>query len=256
MRRLSFTPRLFCTALALACFASQATAQSEPAYEPIHEYHPTSIFALVGSPVGRLRSKTSLGPSGCTGFLISPTHLMTNEHCVGDRWWDRKTKTWLPREVISVVVEMGAVDPSDPKRIETFAVQLPPLEKNEALDYAILTVEGNPAETFGFLSISTAPPQTGMPLWIIGHPKLLVQQISRVRCRVIEHARPHADRLHHTCPTAGGNSGSPVFDASTSEVIALNNAHYSAENREVGLAVPFRLIAAQSPLLRSIIDSH
>ncbi|WP_275290376.1 trypsin-like serine peptidase [Sulfitobacter mediterraneus] len=220
------------------------------------DYHPTSIFAQVGQPVGRLRTLTSFGRSGCTAFLISPTHLMTNEHCIGDRHWDHKTKTWLPRTVQSVKVEMGAVDPNDNQRIDTYSVQMPPLEMNEALDYAILNVTGNPADKYGYLAISTAKPAFKMPLWIIGHPKLKVQQISRLHCRVIQHARPHKHRLHHTCPTAGGNSGSPVFDASTHEVIAINHARYSAEVRDVGLAVPFHIIAAQSPLLRAIIGNQ
>lgn len=231
-------------------------ALAEPNYEPIYNYHPTSIFAQVGQPVGRLRTTTDRGASGCTAFLISTRHMITNEHCVGERYWNRDTKEWMPRQILSVTLEMGVVDPNDQTSVETFAVQMPPLEMDEALDYAILSIVGNPADTYGFLSISAETPRFKTPLWIIGHPKLKVQQISRLHCRVIKHPRPHRRRLHHTCPTEGGNSGSPVFDASTGNVIAINNAHYSAEIRDIGLAVPFSLIAEQSAILRSIIDGQ
>jgi len=242
--------------MALAGLASCNPVQAEPTYEPMANYHTSSIFVQVGMPVGRLRTKTSYGPSGCTAFLISESHLMTNEHCVGKRRWDRKQKKWFSRNINKVEMEMGAIDPNNRSRIEKYTVQMPPLEIDEALDYAILKVKGNPAEKYGYLSISLEKPEYKMPLWIIGHPKLLPQQISRTHCRVIKHPKPHRKRLHHTCPTAGGNSGSPVFNASTSEVIALVYAHYSVTQKDVGLAVPFHLIAEQSKLLRDIINAQ
>lgn len=256
MQNISTRLKRILTTLILIGTSSLGSVHAEPAYEPIFNYHPTSIFAQIGHPVGRLRIQTSRGRSGCTAFLISETHLMTNEHCVGKRAWDHKKREWFPRIVLKVKVEMAAVDPKDNSSMETFAVQMPPLEINEALDYAIMKVEGNPAAKYGYLAISTAKPQMKMPLWIIGHPKLKVQQISRVRCMVIKHPIPHPNRLHHTCPTAGGNSGSPVFDASTSEVIALNYAHYSVKVRDIGLAVSFHEIAKQSPLLREILKTQ
>jgi len=242
--------------LAFASLTSIAAAQSEPAYEPMANYHSSSVFAQVGQPVGRLRTKTSDGPSGCTAFLISQNLLMTNEHCVGERRWDRNKKKWFPRTVHKVDVEMGAIDPTNKKGFETFSVQMPPLEIDQKLDYAILKVNGNPAAKYGYLSISTDIPQFKMPLWIVGHPKLKVQQISRTACRVIKHPKPHRNRLHHTCATAGGNSGSPVFDASTGQVIALLYAHYSATVKDVGLAVSMHELVKHSKLLREIISAQ
>lgn len=241
--------------LLLVTSISLASA-SEPEYEPIISYHQNSIFAQVGKPVGRLRTQTSNGPSGCTAFLISEKHLMTNEHCIGNRVWNRKEQVWTPRTITSVKVEMGATGSTEPNSMKTYAVRLPPLETNRVLDYAILEFEGNPTSEFGYLSISTTKLDYNMPLWIIGHPKLKPQQISRITCKVIKHPKPRPNRLHHTCPTAGGNSGSPVFDASTGQVIALVYAHYSVDRKDIGLAITMSELAKQSPILSAIINDQ
>lgn len=245
-----------CSASALILASTFNSANAEPAYEPIINYHPSSIFAQFGKAVGRLRIQTSRGHSGCTAFLISEIHLMTNEHCVGKRAWDHKNRKWLPREVHKVKVEMAAVNPKDKTKIETFAVQMPPLEINEAFDYAILKVDGNPASRFGYLSISTQAPEAKIPLWIIGHPKLKVQQISRIACRVISANIYGKNSFTHTCPTIGGSSGSPVFDASTGSVIGLNHARDASKIPQLGYAIPFSKIAKQSSLLREIIKAQ
>lgn len=245
-----------CSASALILASAFNSAHAEPAYEPIINYHPSSIFAQFGKAVGRLRIQTSHGRSGCTAFLISEIHLMTNEHCVGKRAWDHKNRKWLPREVHKVEVEMAAVDPKDKTKIETFAVQMPPLEINEAFDYAILKVDDNPASRYGYLSISTQAPEAKIPLWIIGHPKLKVQQISRIACRVIDANIYGRNSFTHTCPTIGGSSGSPVFDASTGSVIGIAHAVDDYLNPKTGYAMPFSKIAKQSPLLRKIIETQ
>ena len=225
----------------------------EPDYEPLSDYHANSVFGQIGTPVGKLIITTNRGIYNCTAFLISPPYLMTNEHCVSSRIYDVKKKKWIMRQITKVHVEMNYVDPSDRSYVKDFFVQMPPLEMNATLDYAILKVEGNPAAEFGYLSLSISKPQEKTPLWIIGHPRGLAKQISRVHCRVLPYSKPHIRSLHHTCPAVPGSSGSPVFDANTSQVIALNYAGLGGTNFKIGLAVPFYHIAKQSSLLRSIL---
>lgn len=254
---MKFVPKLIRQLMVMmtTIFLSVVTGiAADASFEPILNYHAASIFVQVGLPVGRLNVDTSIGGHLCTAFLISETHLMTNAHCVGNTKFDAKKNKRIPRTVSKVELEMGFVDPANRLNVRTFSVHMPPLEMNRTLDYAILKVEGNPSAKFGYLSISTIKPEEKMPLWIIGHPAGMAQQISRVHCRVIRHAKPHARRLHHTCPAIGGNSGSPVFDASTGDVIAIHHASYSLSKPDIGLAIPFYYIVKQSDLLRSILQ--
>jgi len=244
-------------ALALAGLASINPVLAEPAYEPMANYHSSSIFVQVGTPVGRLNIKTDKGNFYCTGFLISQKHVMTNQHCVDNKWYDRKTKKKTYQKVEKIDLELGYIDPANKSKIKTFNVKLPALEVSKTLDYAILEVEGNPAQTFGYLSISSVQPVEKMPLWIIGHPRGKAQQISRIKCLSIFPIQKRNNRLQHTCPAVPGSSGSPVFDASTGQVIAIHHAGYITKSKQkIGLAVPLADIANQSSLLRDIINTQ
>lgn len=245
--------RQFSTALALVSACGVSSAQAEPIYEPILDYHASSIFAQVGAPVGRLHIQTSAGNYYCTGFLISKNLLITNEHCVAKVWYDKKQNKIIPQIIKKITLELGYIDPTNKSASSHFYVKLPALETNKELDYAILEVENNPAEEFGYLSISTVEPKEKSPLWIIGHPRGKAQQISRVHCKSIRPVARSSKRIQHSCPAVSGSSGSPVFDASTGEVIAIHHASIKNAKPKVGLAVPFFEIAKQSKLLRGIL---
>lgn len=243
--------------LLLSANNSLCLAAAEPAYEPMIDYHSSSIFAQVGTPVGRLSIKTDKGSFYCTAFLISESHLMTNHHCIDDNWYDNKKKKTIKQTIEKISLELGYLDTKNKSAVKSFNVELNSLEKNKSLDYAILKVKGNPAESFGYLSISATKPVAKMPLWIIGHPRGKPQQISRIQCLSILPIEKRRNRLQHTCPAVPGSSGSPVFDASTGQVIAIHNAGYTTKSKKkIGLAVPLADIANQSSLLREIINAQ
>ncbi|MBL4761023.1 MAG: trypsin-like peptidase domain-containing protein [Mariprofundaceae bacterium] len=244
------------TALALFGISSASVAQAEPTYEPILDYHASSIFAQVGAPVGRLHIQTSAGNFYCTGFLISENHLITNRHCLAKIRYDKKQKKNIPQMIKKVTLELGYIDPANKTASTRYKVKLPALETNEALDYAILEVENDPASEFGYLSISTNVIKEKSPLWIIGHPRGKAQQISRIHCKSILPARSIPNRIQHTCPAMSGSSGSPVFDASTGQVIAVHHASIKGVKPKIGLAVPFSEIIKQSMLLRKILKTR
>ena len=257
MTRLSELRLTSALAVAITGLSCLTPAQAEPAYEPMANYHASSIFAQVGQPVGRLKIKTDKGSFHCTGFLISTNHVMTNDHCVDDKWPNRKTKKTINRNVQAISFELGYVDATNKTTVKIYTVKLPALERSKALDYAILEVEGNPAEHFGYLAIAASTLMVKMPLWIIGHPRGKPQQISRIQCLSVTPIQKARNRLQHTCPAMPGSSGSPVFDASTGQVIAIHHAAYTTKSKKkIGLAVPLADIANQSKLLRDIINTQ
>ncbi|MEO1749313.1 MAG: hypothetical protein AAFR27_11980, partial [Pseudomonadota bacterium] len=74
-------------------------------------------------------------------------------------------------------------------------------------------------------------------------------------CKSVAADPRYGKRLLHSCPSVGGSSGSPVFDAGSGMVIAINHASTRKEDPSLGLAIPMREIAKHSALLRSIIDA-
>jgi V8-like Glu-specific endopeptidase len=102
--------------------------------------------------------------------------------------------------------------------VRRYTVSPAPIESNKTLDYTILEVFGDPGATFGQLRIASSEPFENAPLWIIGHPLGEAQRISREQCKS---GNPvlSGGRLLHTCDTLPGNSGSPVIDPDSREVI-------------------------------------
>lgn len=237
-------------AFAVAALMPCVTANADPAFEPVSGYNPSSIFSQVGLPVGKLLIKTDLGPIHCTGFLVTQTHLITNEHCVVYRKDGGKQGGLSEHPAEKIELLLGYTDSSDSRAQAVYPVSLPPVEVNRALDYAVLEVRGDPPERFGFLSLSSAAPVENMPLWIIGHPGGKPQQISRIRCKSATPAIHSKNRLHHFCGTEPGSSGSPVIDATTRQVIAVNSAYFRHDGS--GIAVPFSVIVPQSPFLLTL----
>ena len=93
-------------------------------------------------------------------------------------------------------------------------------------------------------------------MWIIGHPKLKTQQISRVDCRITKSRQNGRNSFSHTCPTIGGSSGSPVFDASNGNVIGIAHAVDDAFDPKIGYGIPFSKIAEQSALFQKIVHEQ
>ncbi|WP_418595448.1 trypsin-like serine peptidase [Ponticoccus sp. (in: a-proteobacteria)] len=249
-------PSLACLALTCGGLATgglagpQAGIDNEVAIEgynnePISTYSAEADFVKLGRGVGLLRIETDGGTFPCTAFLVSETHLLTNNHCVpGVLEHPDVTAT----EILSVTWMAGYTHPGMIEEAESFDVDVTPVETSQELDYTVLRVRGDPASRYPVLPLTDAVAKEGMPYWIIGHPKGESQRISREGCRA---ARPPSEgnRLRHTCDTLGGNSGSPIFDSSARQVIGLHNAG----NDRVGInfGVPMALILGQSGVLKA-----
>ncbi|MFI5683152.1 trypsin-like serine peptidase [Streptomyces sp. NPDC051636] len=155
-----------------------------------------------------------------TGFLVSPSLLMTNHHVLTDAEAARQCFVEFDAQV--------TVDnaPQPPTRLD-----LDPdgfFVADERLDFALVRVTGTgpegrpPGETFGWnrLSAQGGKLVIGEPVNVIGHPMGRLKEIA-VRDNMLQVRLD--DFLHYKTDTEPGNSGSPVFNDQW-EVVALHHS--------------------------------
>lgn len=156
-----------------------------------------------------------------TGFLISPSLLMTNQHVIRDAAAARQTIVTFDNErdernrpAQVTVFEL------DPDRCAVFSDE-------RELDYAVIAIgaralgQGQIAE-FGFCPISNRPDKhaIGMNVNIVQHPGGLPKMIA-LRNNILQYRTPRT--LLYETDTDHGSSGAPVFNDAW-EIVALH--HY------------------------------
>ncbi|MEU6257864.1 serine protease [Streptomyces sp. NPDC047043] len=154
-----------------------------------------------------------------TGFLVSPSLLMTNHHVLTDA--EAARQCFLEFDA-QVTVDNA---PQTPTRLE-----LDPdgfFVADERLDFALVQVAPGPerrppGETFGWNRLSAQPGKLviGEPVNVIGHPMGRLKEIA-VRDNMLQVRLD--DFLHYLTDTEPGNSGSPVFNDQW-EVVALHHS--------------------------------
>lgn len=219
--------------------------------EPINTYSEGADFRKLGLGVGMLQIVHDAGENPCTAFLVDETHLLTNHHCIPGVLEDPRIGA---TKLHSLTWIAGFVEPGRADEAQRFTVNPEPVETSAELDYTILEVTGVPIDRFPPLPLTDRAANEGMPYWIIGHPLGKSQHISREGCRA---ARPPmepapkpqgGDRLRHTCDTLGGNSGSPIIDSSSRQVIGLHNS--GDRNVGVNFGIPMAQILANTKVLK------
>ncbi|MDH6612664.1 endonuclease G [Streptomyces sp. SAI-208] len=181
-------------------------------------------FLPRGSRAARTVARISIRENGRelplgTGFLVSPSLLMTNHHVLTDADACRQCFVEFDAQV--------TVDntPQAPTRLELAPDTF--FAADERLDFALVFVapgpDGRPpGETFGWnrLSIQTGKLVIGEPVNVIGHPMGRLKEIA-VRDNMLQTRLD--DFLHYRTDTEPGNSGSPVFNDQW-EVVALHHS--------------------------------
>ncbi|ATW46914.1 endonuclease [Streptomyces peucetius] len=170
-------------------------------------------------PVGRI---TTAGPGGGhgTGFMVSPSLLLTNNHVL-------RSRDTAGRSVVAFNLQAGpdgealtpVVFPLEPQRF---------FVTDRALDFSLVAVaqrnaRGDPLSAFGWLPLSGAQGKVilGEFVNVIQHPRGEPKQLALRENQVVD----LLDRfLHYASDTDQGSSGSPVFNDQW-EVVAL---HHSA----------------------------
>ncbi len=178
------------------------------------------------------------GPDGgeylCTGFMISADRLLTNHHCLGVR-----------STCASAIALFGYIDDATPVPPEQQVRCKRFLASDEDRDMAVVELAKPIGNTWGVLTLSTAPVKKFTKAYIPEHPSGRSQEISVVDCTIGDtpvNGNAAGMDAAHLCDTEGGASGSPVIDLATNQVIALHHlgfddtGAFKALNRAVLIA--------------------
>lgn len=192
-----------------------------------------------------------------TGFLVSPSLLLTNHHVLPDA-----------RTAGSSVIEFDYQDGIDGKPLKPNVLPFAPdrfFIADRELDFALVAVDADPAALagYGFCHLTAAQGTViiGESVTIVQHPRGEKKQIALRENRLID--IPEVV-LHYAADTEPGSSGSPVFNDQW-EVVALHHAsvatpehapEYSFLNEGIRISriLGFLAAAQLTPDRRALVD--
>jgi endonuclease G len=183
---------------------------------------PSEAARSAGRPVARIvaNADPAVEPVGfATGFLVSPSVLLTNWHVFPDAGSARGTGANFLHEHGDAGLARGVTFELDPDAL---------FHADEALDYAIVAVKptavtGELLSSLAFLTIngSTGKTLPGMPIRIIEYPDGGAKRYATQNCRLLD--LRDDGFLRYETDTAEGSSGSPCF-TEIWEVCGLHHA--------------------------------
>jgi hypothetical protein len=144
----------------------------------------------------------------CTGFLVSAqSHFLSNQHCIS-------TQASVDSLEVRFNFENATCGGDVLKPFDTFlGDQL--VVTGVKFDFALMTLQGNPSATYGFLPLSPRGPALNENLYLPQHPQAGPKKVSVDGCLVsavkLDEGAPGSD-FGHQCDTQPGSSGSPVLD--------------------------------------------
>ena len=223
-------------------------AVQKGAFEPLNMFPANDPIRLAAKPIGRVDVLVKL-PSGeegvetCTGALLAGDFVITNHHCLPQSGGKRPVKA-------SIVMDYLQADGAGSERFE---LTLKPDDFNEARDYVVVKVSGNPTAKYGFVRLTSTAADPGQPMMIFHHPMGRPKVMTRVRCFAMP-SQPDKQVLHHQCDTMPGSSGSLIL-SNRGETLALHfSGGLSADDAtSYNIAVRMADILANSSILQGII---
>lgn len=148
----------------------------------------------------------------CTGFLVAPSLLLTNHHCVNtmDTCFGTVVMFGYQRDA------NGHVMPTH--QYDCLAI----VKASKPHDYALLQLDGSPGtpDAWGVVKFNpSASLATGQALHLVQHPGGEPKRVTLDDCNVTTLKAPGSvpeveSDFGHKCDTESGSSGSPMFDKS------------------------------------------
>ncbi|WP_138934690.1 trypsin-like serine peptidase [Roseovarius arcticus] len=168
---------------------------------------PQDVQALAG-PVAFLSFFDAGLPRTCTGFLIEPDLLLTNEHCIHSQETCRTMTAVFGYQRD----EAGRLAMGQQRRCTGYEDHYSSFD----LDVTALRLSSPPGEEYGIIEIPDEPAGMAGPLMIIQHPGDLPKHVALLDCEMtaspVSGRTPDSD-FTHTCDTASGSSGAPILNA-------------------------------------------
>ncbi|MEU9378158.1 endonuclease [Streptomyces sp. NPDC048255] len=182
---------------------------------------------LAARSVGRITVRSPGSSHHGTGFLVSPSLLMTNNHVLGSA-----------EEAAAGVVEFNFQAGLDGLPLVPVVFQLDPQRffvTHRDLDFTVVAVsersrDGQPLTSFGRLPLKEAQGKAviGELVNIIQHPNGEPKQLALRDNQIVDLLD---DFVHYAADTARGSSGSPVLNDQW-EVVALHHAGAPRKDRD------------------------
>ncbi|MGE7386203.1 endonuclease [Streptomyces sp. NPDC004126] len=182
---------------------------------------------LAARPVGRITVRSPGSTLHGTGFLVSPSLLLTNNHVLGSA-----------EEAAAGVVEFDFQTSASGRPLVPVVFQLEPQRffvTHRDLDFTVVAVsarsrDGQPLVSFGRLPLKEAQGKAviGELVNIIQHPNGEPKQLALRDNQIVDVLD---DYLHYAADTAHGSSGAPVFNDQW-EVVALHHSGVPRRDRD------------------------
>lgn len=217
--------------------------------------HDDSASITTGSPrikrwgksVARLQYSDAAGNGFfCTAFLVSPSIMLTNNHCIN-----------TDAEMRSAIAEFDFDKAGAKVETRKFTALL---VHDEGLDYALVRLET--PSTRAPLPLKDAAVTDLQGLIVIEHPAGKPKRFSLIDCQVRGVDMPGLGTVNtdfgHFCDTEGGSSGSPIQDALSGNVIGLHHLGFTtgdavSVNRAVRIGLILNDLATRAPAVRAEI---
>lgn len=179
----------------------------------------------------------------CTGFLITPDVIMTNQHCIPRASSANGVRAYFHREAGSTVSDSGVA-------CDTF------LGNDATLDFALLQCAGTPGDTFGVVGLASTSLAKDAQIYVI-HQNC--DYYTSPSCDPTKKYSPGKITLTggefgHDADTLGGSSGSPLFSRTSHAVVGLHHVGLSndgngrgSENRAVRMSNILSAFAQRYP---------
>jgi hypothetical protein len=147
--------------------------------------------------------------TNCTGFLISPTLLITNFHCISN-----------PKQLANARAVFFHETNGKPEQTGRFS-KLEATSDYNHLDYAVLRLTSSFESS---VKLATTLPEQGEEFILIQHPNGSPKMIAVKKCALQSPSVPGRPfDFFHMCDSSYGSSGSPVMDKRTGIVFGLHH---------------------------------
>lgn len=200
--------------------------------KPLRDYPDQNVRAA-GRAVAKILFQNGSQMIPCTGFLISATRMITNQHCVG---------TAEVCKTVSVLFDYdtSAMVPASKQR------RCGALKKADVqYDFTVFDLDKAADPTIRPLTLGGSSPGAQTKLLLIQHPGGQPKQISEIGCESVRNpvtGRVAESDFSHSCDTLNGSSGSPVLNTAL-QVVGLHHFGTDVDQPQFNRAVRIEPIA-------------